>query len=71
MINFFVLTYTMVFETSYDGKPKAFLQINIDKDDLEAVRCHWIKHCEILETGGLQFISLLFDTIKHDLGRKK
>ena len=70
-MNSFVLTYTMVFETSYDGKNKAFLQISIDEDDMEAMRFHWIKHCEILETGVLQFISLLLDTIKHDLGRKK
>ena len=57
---------------------QAFLQIRINEDDRGALRFHWIKDCEILETVALRFTRLMFGfslslfvlgAIKHHLER--
>ena len=39
---------------------QASLQIKINEDDRDALRFHWIKGCEILETVVLRFTRLMF-----------
>ena len=72
-------SYMMSFETScYNRRLKTSLPtIRINKDERDAIRFHWIKDCEILETEVFRFTYLMFElspspfvlkgTIKHYL----